>query len=64
MQATKPFLGPELAEAPLIVFINSRSGGHAGPKLTETLFRALGHAQVQGITCTDSCVSVSCLCLG
>ena len=46
LQATKPFLGPEMAEAPLIVFINSRSGGHAGPKLTETLFRALGQAQV------------------
>lgn len=44
---TKKFLAPELPEAPLIVFINSKSGGHAGPKLTETLYRTLGHAQVR-----------------
>ena len=30
----------------MIVFINSRSGGRAGAKLTETLYRTLGHAQV------------------
>ncbi|CAL8467982.1 g7520 [Coccomyxa elongata] len=43
---TKKFLAPELPEAPLIVFINSKSGGRAGPKLTEVLYHTLGHAQV------------------
>ncbi|CAK0764782.1 hypothetical protein CVIRNUC_003193 [Coccomyxa viridis] len=43
---TKKFLAPELPEAPLIVFINSKSGGHAGPELTEVLYHTLGHAQV------------------
>ena len=42
---TKKFLAPELPEAPLIVFINSKSGGHAGPQLTEVLYHTLGHAQ-------------------
>ena len=40
------YTGRAVPEAPLIVFINSRSGGHAGPRLTETLCRALGQAQV------------------
>lgn len=44
---TKKFLAPELPEAPLIVFINSKSGGRAGPKLTEVLYHTLGHAQVR-----------------
>ena len=44
---TKKFLAPELPEAPLIVFINSKSGGHAGPELTEVLYHTLGHAQVR-----------------
>ena len=44
---TKKFLAPELPEAPLIVFINSKSGGHAGPQLTEVLYHTLGHAQVR-----------------
>ncbi|CAL5219909.1 g1838 [Coccomyxa viridis] len=43
---TKKYLAPELPEAPLIVFINSKSGGHAGPQLTEVLYHTLGHAQV------------------
>ena len=43
---TKKFLAPELPEVPLIVFINSKSGGHAGAKLTEVLYHTLGHAQV------------------
>ena len=43
---TKRFHAPEVPEAPMIVFINSRSGGRAGAKLTETLYRTLGHAQV------------------
>ena len=46
LRETKKFVVPELPEAPLIVFINSRSGGRAGPKLAETLFHALGHSQV------------------
>ena len=44
---TKKYLAPELPEAPLIVFINSKSGGHAGPQLTEVLYHTLGHAQVK-----------------
>ena len=40
------YTGRAVPEAPLIVFINSRSGGHAGPRLTEVLCRALGQAQV------------------
>ena len=28
------------------MFINSRSGGRAGPKLTQILYQSLGHAQV------------------
>lgn len=46
LKGTKKFSAPEISEAPLIVFINSRSGGHAGPKLTEVLYQSLGHAQV------------------
>ncbi|KAK9835245.1 hypothetical protein WJX81_008484 [Elliptochloris bilobata] len=46
LTATKKFRAPELPEAPLIAFINSRSGGRAGPKLAEILYRTLGHAQV------------------
>ena len=46
LRDTKRFVVPDLPEAPLIVFINSRSGGRAGPALTETLFHALGHSQV------------------
>ena len=29
------------------MFINSKSGGHAGPELTEVLYHTLGHAQVR-----------------
>ena len=47
LRDTKKFVVPDLPEAPLIVFINSRSGGRAGPALTETLFHALGHSQVE-----------------
>ena len=46
LQGTKPFIHPDQAEAPLIVFINSRSGGRAGASLTETLYQTLGHSQV------------------
>ena len=52
LRETKKFVVPELPEAPLIVFINSRSGGRAGPKLAETLFHALGHSQVTSVECT------------
>ena len=48
LQQIKKVQIPEVAEAPLIVFINSRSGGRAGPKLTEVLYHALGHSQVGG----------------
>lgn len=33
-----------------MVFINSRSGGRAGPKLTEILYQSLGHAQARFAT--------------
>jgi len=46
MTGTKEFLGPDLPDAPLLVFINSRSGGRAGPRLKEVLCHALGHTQV------------------
>ncbi|KAK9840512.1 hypothetical protein WJX84_002557 [Apatococcus fuscideae] len=46
LQGTKPFIHPDQPEAPLIVFINSRSGGRAGATLTETLYQTLGHSQV------------------
>ncbi|KAK9817059.1 hypothetical protein WJX72_008941 [[Myrmecia] bisecta] len=46
LTGTKKYIVPEHPEAPLIVFINSRSGGRAGPALTEVLYHALGHAQV------------------
>lgn len=37
----------DVAESPMIAFINSRSGGRAGPQLLTTLHQALGNAQVQ-----------------
>ena len=46
LAGTKKFTAPDITEAPLIVFINSRSGGRAGPKLTEILYQSLGHSQV------------------
>ena len=49
LTATKKFRAPELPEAPLIAFINSRSGGRAGPKLAEILYRTLGHAQARAL---------------
>ena len=49
------YTGRALPEAPLIVFINSRSGGHAGPRLTEVLCRALGQAQVGLRPCWACC---------
>ena len=50
LTATKRFRAPELPEAPLIAFINSRSGGRAGPKLTDILYRTLGHAQARSLS--------------
>ena len=52
LTATKKFRAPELPEAPLIAFINSRSGGRAGPKLAVILYRTLGHAQAR---CAHPC---------
>ena len=48
---TKKFTAPEVTEAPLIVFINSKSGGRVGPALTEVLYQSLGHAQVSRNLC-------------
>ena len=38
--------GPALPDSPLLVFINSRSGGRAGTRLAEVLCHAIGHSQV------------------
>jgi len=48
LAGTKPGApaGAGTPEAPLLVLINSRAGGRAGPRLTQALYRALGHAQV------------------
>ncbi|EFN52167.1 hypothetical protein CHLNCDRAFT_139349 [Chlorella variabilis] len=43
---TKQYVGPGVADTPLIVFINAKSGGHVGPRLLTVLFRSLGQAQV------------------
>ena len=50
MRATKKLEVARLPEAPLIVFINSRSGGRAGARLTQVLCHALGVAQVSAPT--------------
>jgi hypothetical protein len=46
LQGTKPDADFDTDEAPLIVFINARSGGGMGPKLAGVLARALGSSQV------------------
>ena len=38
----------DIPECPLIVFINSRSGGQLGSRLTLALNRSLGRPQVRG----------------
>lgn len=38
---------PDRPPAPLLVFINSRSGGHAGPDLTRAFHRSLGYTQAR-----------------
>ena len=46
LAGTKPYPGPEIAEAPLVALVNARAGGRAGPALAAALYRAIGHAQV------------------
>eukprot|EP00882_Tetradesmus_deserticola_P003858 GHRQ01004082.1.p1 GENE.GHRQ01004082.1~~GHRQ01004082.1.p1 ORF type:complete len:207 (+),score=69.47 GHRQ01004082.1:229-849(+) len=46
LQGTKKNAVYDTAEAPLIVFINARSGGRVGPELAGVLARALGSSQV------------------
>ena len=49
LRGTRRTPGPELfdqGEAPLIAFINAKSGGRAGPALAQVLARALGTSQV------------------
>ena len=48
MEGAKQWLGSAVPEAPLLVFINSRSGGRAGPRLAEVLCHAVGQSQVGG----------------
>ena len=50
LRGTKQFLGSPLPDSPLLVFINSRSGGRAGTRLAEVLCHAIGHSQVPGCT--------------
>jgi hypothetical protein len=40
-------MGAELPDAPLIVFINSRSGGRAGARLMQVLCHVIGHVQAR-----------------
>ena len=51
---TKSKLGAELPDAPLVVFINSRSGGRAGARLTQVLCHVIGHAQARPLYPRDS----------
>lgn len=46
LRGTKPDADFETDEAPLIVFINARSGGRLGPELANVLARAVGSSQV------------------
>lgn len=46
LKCTKPDAEFDTDEAPLIVFINARSGGRVGPQLAGVLARAVGSAQV------------------
>lgn len=61
LSGTKPAIEgvSERLECPLIVFINSRSGGRDGFNLAVQLNRAIGKAQVCGlwITCRDGAMS-------
>lgn len=43
---TKPDAEFDTDEAPLVVFINARSGGRVGPELASVLARAVGSSQV------------------
>lgn len=46
MRGAKTGLASDLPDSPLLVFINSRSGGRAGSRLVEVLYHAIGHSQV------------------
>lgn len=46
LKGTKPDAEFDTTDAPLIVFINARSGGRVGPQLAGVLARAVGSAQV------------------
>lgn len=47
LQGTKPGAEFDTDEAPLIVFINARSGGRVGPELAGVLAKAVGSSQVR-----------------
>lgn len=46
LQSSKNAPVYDVAESPLIAFINARSGGRMGPELLTSLYRALSNAQV------------------
>lgn len=46
LKGTKPFAGLNMAEVPLLCFINSKSGGQAGPTVTLRLSQAISYSQV------------------
>lgn len=55
---TKRYVGLGVADTPLVVFINAKSGGRVGPRLLTVLFRSLGSAQVvrrRGRWCRGGC---------
>ncbi len=62
---TKAKLGAELPDAPLVVFINSRSGGRAGARLTQVLCHVIGHVQASSLLCPHphglACPLLSCV---
>jgi diacylglycerol kinase (ATP) len=50
LKGTKKWVPPSRPDTPLIVFINAKSGGRIGPRLSLLLSRTLGQSQVFDVT--------------